>query len=128
MTTELEMMIYSLGVLALIIVAQALAGIKANGLEAMAGARDNLPASSVLHGRATRLRANMIENLMIFVPLVITAHLLGISTEYTVLGTQLFVFSRIAHAVIYLAGWPWVRPIAFFASLLGMGMVLFALF
>ena len=41
------------------------------------------------------------------------------------LGAQLFFYSRIAHAVIYLAGWPWIRPLAWAIGLVGTLMILF---
>jgi uncharacterized MAPEG superfamily protein len=49
-----------------------------------------------------------------------------VSNEWTVLGAQLFFYSRVAHAVIYLAGLPMVRPLAYFIGLAGTIMVLLA--
>jgi uncharacterized MAPEG superfamily protein len=46
----------------------------------------------------------------------------------TVWGAQLFFYSRVAHAVIYLAGWPMVRPLAWTVGIIGTIMVFAALF
>lgn len=46
--------------------------------------------------------------------------LVGVSNETTAWGAQLFFWARLAHAGIYIAGIPYVRAIAFAASLIGM--------
>ncbi len=38
----------------------------------------------------------------------------------TVLGAELFFWGRFAYALIYLAGWPWLRTLAWFVSVVGM--------
>ncbi len=43
------------------------------------------------------------------------------------LGAQLFFWSRLAHAVIYLTGLPMIRPLAWTIGLVGTVMVLLAL-
>jgi uncharacterized MAPEG superfamily protein len=98
-------------------------GVLANGVAAQAGPRDNLPEPSVLHARMTRLRSNMIENLLVFTPIVLVAHVIGVTNETTVLGAQLFFGARLAHAMIYVLGWPWIRPLAYAVALVGTLMV-----
>ena len=57
--------------------------------------------------------------------MLIAAHL-GVSNDLTVWGAQLFFYARVAHAVIYLAGWPKVRPLAWAVGIIGTIMVLAA--
>ncbi len=128
MTIELTMLAYSVALLVLLILIQAVAGILAQGLPAMAGARDNLGEPSQFQSRSKRVAENHKEGLLLFATLVLAASVAGISTEWTVLGAQLFFYSRIAHAVIYLAGWPWIRPLAWAIGIAGTLMILFALF
>jgi|AntAceMinimDraft_12_1070368.scaffolds.fasta_scaffold29030_1 uncharacterized MAPEG superfamily protein len=128
MSVELTMLIWSVALLLVILLMQGSVGVLANGLQAQAGSRDGLPQSSALHARVTRLRANMIENLMLFVPVVLVAQAIGVSNETTVLGAQLFFGARLAHAIIYMAGWPWVRPLAFAIALVGTLMIASQLF
>ncbi|MFT4820635.1 MAG: putative MAPEG superfamily protein [Candidatus Azotimanducaceae bacterium] len=123
MNTELTMLVLSVGLLLVILLTQGAVGVLANGLAAQAGARDGLPQPSELHARITRLRANMIENLLLFAPVVLVAQAIGVSNEMTVLGAQLFFYARLAHAVIYMAGWPWIRPLAFAIALIGTLMI-----
>lgn len=94
---------------------------------AQAGSRDNLPEPSVFNKRATRLKNNMIENMVLFAPVVLLASATGVSTGDTVLGAQIFFFARVVHAVIYLAGLPLIRPLAWMVSLVGIIMIALAL-
>jgi uncharacterized MAPEG superfamily protein len=68
------------------------------------------------------------EGLIMFAPLILIAAELDLSNWMTVWGAQLFAYSRVAHAVVYLAGVPLIRPLFWFAGLIGTLMVLFALF
>jgi uncharacterized MAPEG superfamily protein len=47
----------------------------------------------------------------------------GLNNDTTVLGAQLFFWARLAYAVIYLAGVPWVRTGAWAVSMVGLIMV-----
>ena len=127
MTIELTMLTYSVGLLVIVIAIQATAGILAQGIPAMAGSRDNLGEPTPFQSRSKRVAENHKEGLLLFAPLVLVASVAGVSTEMTVLGAQLFFYSRIAHAVIYLAGWPWIRPLAWAIGLAGTLLILIAL-
>jgi uncharacterized MAPEG superfamily protein len=63
--------------------------------------------------RARRAHLNAIENLAVFAPLVLVAAIVEVSTKATVLSAQIYVAARPAHYVIYTAGIPVVRTIAF---------------
>ena len=123
MTIELTMLLYSAGLLMLVLLIQATAGILANGLLAQAGSRDDLPEKQVFHARVTRLRDNSIENLLMFAPVVLVANLAGVSNDMTVLGAQLFFYERVVHAVIYLAAVPLIRPVPFAVAWVGIIMI-----
>ena len=123
MTPELTLLVWSVILTFVLIMIPASMGIKENGGPAQAGPRDDLPESSVLRKRATRLAVNMKENLLLFAALVLIANAAGVSNDMTVLGAQLFFYARVVHAVVYLAGWPHVRPLVWLVSLVGMGMI-----
>ena len=123
MTVELTMLVYSVVLTFLIISVPAIGGILQNGLATQAGARDGLPEPTVFMKRARRLQDNMIENMVLFVPLVLAAQAAGISNAETVMGAQIFVVARLLHALIYLAGIPWLRPVAWAGAVLGMVMI-----
>ena len=128
MSVELMMLVYSALLLLLIILAQAGLAIGQNGLMAQAGSRDSLAEPSVVRKRLQRLTANMQENLIIFSIVVLAANAAGISNDTTVLGATLFFYARLAHAVIYAAGWPMIRPLFYFAGVYGMAIIALEMF
>ncbi len=123
MTPELTFLVYSIILTFALILVPATVSILANGLTAQAGARDDLPEPSAFNQRCVRLRNNMLENMVMFTGLVLVANAADISTANTVLGAQIFFFARVVHAGIYIAGFPLVRPLAWFASVIGMAMI-----
>ncbi len=127
MSIELSMLAYAVGLLFILIVIQAVAGVRAQGLTALANSRDNLPAPGVFQARAKRVVDNHREGLILFAPLVLIAALSHISNPATVLGAQLFFFARVAHAGLYLAGVPMIRPLAWAVGIAGTIMVFSAL-
>ena len=109
MTLELELLIWST-VLALIQMLVALLGAIAQvGLMALVGNRENLPAFDGWAGHAQRAHRNMLESLTIFAALVLVAQVAGKSNAGTALGAQLFFWSRLAYAPVYVIGIPWLR-------------------
>ena len=78
-------------------------------------APDNDALSDWAH-RAGRAHGNAIENLAIFAPIVLTAHLLGISNPATRAAVVVYFFARLAHFAIYSAGIPLARTLAFTAG------------
>src|SRR5262245_50811700 len=127
MTTEFLMLTLSVGLLLLLVLIQATAGILAQGLVTMANNRDNLPAPKTFQARTLRVVDNHREGLIMFAPLVIAAALMQVSNSWTVLGAQMFFYARVAHAVVYLAGWPMIRPLFWSVSMAGIVLILLAL-
>jgi len=98
------------------------------GLVTLAGNRDNFPVLTGWAGRAQRAHRNMMENMVLFVALVLLVIAAGKTNQMTVLGAELFFWARVAYALIYLAGWPWVRTLAWFVSVVGMVLIAIQLF
>jgi uncharacterized MAPEG superfamily protein len=128
MSIELTMLVYSTALLIVLVLVQATVGVQAQGLQPMAGTRDDLPDPKPFQARTKRLVDNHREGLTMFAPLVLAAALAHVSTSWTMLGAQLFFYSRLIHAVLYLLGVPMVRPLAWVVGLVGTLMVLAALF
>ena len=127
MSVELTMLTYSVGLLFVLVFVQALAGIRAQGAVPLANSRDGLPPPSGFHARMKRVVDNHREGLTMFAPLVLAAAVAGVSSGTTVLGAQLFFYSRVAHAVLYIFGVQMVRPLAWAVGLAGTVMVFAAL-
>ena len=81
-----------------------------------------------LRKRLQRLIANMQENLVMFGLVVLIAHTVGVSNDQTALGASLFFYARVAHAVVYAFGWPWIRPLCWFVSFVGLAMIVLQIF
>jgi len=127
MSVELMMLLYSTILFLVVILVQAALAISQNGLMAQAGSRDELPEPSILRQRLLRLTANLQENLIMFAIVVLVATVLGVSNEATAMGATIFFFARVAHAIIYAAGWPMIRPLFYFVSLYGIIAILLEL-
>ena len=78
---------------------------------------DTKPETGAPHSlwaqRAMRAHQNAIENLVIFAGAVMVAHALSISTPATRMAVVVYFFARLAHFVVYTAGVPVLRTLAF---------------
>ena len=128
MSIELTMLALSGALLFVLVLIQAAAGAQAQGAMVMAGPRDKLGEPSVWQARTKRCVDNHREGLIMFAPLILIAADVGLSNTMTVWGAQLFFYSRAAHAGIYLAGLPFIRPIPWTIGMIGTAMVFLALF
>jgi uncharacterized MAPEG superfamily protein len=127
MSIELTMLCASVALLFVLVIIQATAGAQAQGAMVMAGHRDNLGAPSVWQSRTKRCVDNHREGLILFAPLILVAALANTSSELTVYGAQMFFYSRVAHAIVYLAGWPYIRPVFWTIGMIGIVMIFVAL-
>jgi uncharacterized MAPEG superfamily protein len=93
------------------------------GLTALAGNREGLPEIKGWGGRAARAHRNMLENLVLFAALVLVAVAAGKTSDMTLLGAQIFLWARIAYAVVYLIGLPWIRTATWGVSVVGLAMI-----
>lgn len=96
---------------------------QALGLPTLAGNREGLPELKGWAGRAKRAHLNMIENMVLFAALVLIAAVAGKANAMTAMGALVFFWARLAYAVIYLLGVPWLRTVAWFVSVIGMVMI-----
>jgi uncharacterized MAPEG superfamily protein len=123
MSIEIKLLIWSV---ALTLVQAVVAVIGAQmqvGLPVLVGNREKLPEMLGWAGRAQRAHRNMLENLVLFGVLVLVANATGKANAMTALGAELFFWSRIAYAAIYLAGIPWARTAAWAVSIVGLLLI-----
>jgi uncharacterized MAPEG superfamily protein len=97
------------------------------GLPTLAGNREGLPDIVGWAGRARRAHLNMVENLLLFSALVLIAAVAGKANATTAMGAMIFFWARLAYAVIYLIGIPWLRTLAWFVGVIGMAMIAWVL-
>jgi uncharacterized MAPEG superfamily protein len=126
MTTELTMLTLS-AVLCLLLPNVAVASLRGleGGFTWGLGNRDTpAPGLPAWAERARRAHANLVENLVVFAALVLTAHVAGKSNAWTALGAQLFFWARVAYAVFYIGGLPWLRTGSWLVSIAGVLLIL----
>ena len=78
--------------------------------------------------RMMAAHVNAAENLVLFAPLVLTAHALGISTGATAFACGLYFWSRLAHVVVYTLGIPVARTLAYTGGWLALAILVLAIF
>ena len=83
------------------------------GITSTVGYPVNPPPLAPWAERLRAAHANAVENLVVFAALVLAAHVLNVSTPITALAGSLYLWSRVAHAVTYTLGVPWLRTLAF---------------
>ena len=120
---ELTMLLWAVILYVAQIMVAALAADIQNGLAWGLGNREDIPVVPGWGGRAKRAHVNMTENLLPFACLVLIAHATGQLGELSALGAQIFLASRLAHALLYLGGVKILRSLAYFGGLAGMVMV-----
>ena len=123
MTIDLQMLVWS-AALALVQMFVAVIGAQTQiGLPVLAGNRDDLPRVTGWAGRAQRAHLNLLESLAIFAIVVLVANAAGRANATTALGAQLFFWGRLAYAIVYLIGVPWVRTLVWGVSVAGFVLV-----
>lgn len=93
------------------------------GLMTLVGNRENFPVLTGWPGRAYRAHRNMIHNLVLFAALVLVAVAAGRTDNVTLVGAQLFLWARVAYAIVYLIGLPWLRTGVWAVSVLGLILI-----
>lgn len=127
MTTDITMLIASAVLTVLLAVPYSAGFLLTRGLYVVAGNREDFTPGSGWIGRAHRAHLNMVENIAPFAALVLAAAVAGKADAWTALGSQVFFYSRVLHAVVYILGVPWIRTLAYLGGLVGMAMVLYGI-
>ena len=127
MTAEIAALLASLLLAFTLTLVPGLYNILRHGGMRMAGNREDLPPLEGWGGRSQRALSNLYESLPIFIALVLVAHVMERNSEATALGAQLFLWGRIGHAALYIAGVPWLRSLAYMVAVAGMVMIAAAL-
>jgi len=128
MPIELTMLALSVVWLFVLIVAMAVFSTSQRSVAQLAGPRDDLPEPTGMFARAKRCVDNHREGIILFAPFVLIAAMTQNFNEMTALGAQIFFFSRVAHGLLYMAGVPWLRTIAWVVGIVGTGMVAWPVF
>ena len=103
--------------------------VKVRGLMgAMANPTRNDKPQSPWAVRLMFAHANAVENLVIFAPLVLITDVLNVRNSMTAFACALYFWSRLAHAIVYTAGLPVGRTLAFTGGFIGQVMLLIEIY
>ena len=123
MPIEMQMLLWSVALAFVQVLVAASGTVLTAGLPVGVGNREDMPALTGWAGRAHRAHRNMLESLLLFSVLVLMAEALGKFNAMTALGAELFFWSRLAYAVVYLLGIPWLRTLIWTVSVVGMVLI-----
>lgn len=128
MSTDLTMLVAAATLALLSFMPYFIAYIQNWGITGIVGNRENLPELPAWAKRSLAAHGNLTENLVHFAALVLVAHVTGASNDVTAMGATIFFWARVIYLIVYTAGIPWVRTIAFMAGWVGEVMILSQLF
>jgi len=98
------------------------------GLKWAAGPRDEARPLTGVAARLDRALRNFLETFPLFAAAVIVAYLGGKLGDLTLWGSVLYVAGRALYVPLYAAGVPLVRSLAWFAAMIGLILVVAAIF
>jgi uncharacterized MAPEG superfamily protein len=116
MTLELKYLVLVTVQTALLWVPYILNRIAVRGLVVAVGYPENPKPQAHWAQRLQAAHANAVENLVVFAVLVLVADAIGLSNDATVLACCVYFWARLAYAVVYALGIPWLRTLTFAAA------------
>lgn len=123
MQPELSLLVWAVGLTFVQMLVAVTGAFLQVGLPPLVGNREALAPCTGWAGRAQRAHHNMLENLALFAALVLVAVAAQKTNATTLAGAQVFLWARVAYAVIYLIGIPWLRTAVWFVSVIGLIMI-----
>ena len=129
MNTELQMLVWTVVLGLAQIMIGATLSTQQRGLAWNVGARDvTLAPLTGVGGRMDRALHNLLETFPFFAAAVLAVIVTQRTNAHTVLGAQLYFWSRLAYVPLYAAGIAYLRTLVWVVSIVGLVMVLLALF
>jgi len=101
--------------------------IAVRGIASTVGYPDAPPPLAPWAQRLQAAHANAVENLVVFAALILAAQVLNVGAPVTEQAGSLYLWSRVAHAVTYTFGVPWLRTLAFMGGFAAQMMVAWVL-
>ena len=128
MSTELEILAWTIVIGLVQIVLAAVFAVRERGLPWAMSPRDDpgRPLGSSA-SRLQRVQANFMETFPFFAAAVLIADALDVHTTMTVVGAHLYLWARVLYIPIYALGIPMARTAVWAVSVLGIALILLAL-
>ena len=93
------------------------------GLFDAVGYPENPKPQSPWARRLMKAHANAVENLVVFAPLVLLAHAVGITGPAIATSAAVYFWARVVHALAYTFAVPWVRTLSFAVGFLSQACI-----
>ena len=87
------------------------------------GNRESMAAPVGMAGRAERAGRNQMEAMVMFLAVVLAAHIAGKAPQ-AALGATIFFWARVVYWPVYLAGIIYLRTLIWFVSLFGLFLIM----
>ena len=114
MSTDLKYLAFTAMLTAALWIPYVVCQVQTNGFLSPANYVDPTPRPVPLWGkRADRTYLNAVEVFAPFAALVILVHIAGKANAMTAFWTMSFFWLRVAHAIVYWLGWPYIRTLVF---------------
>lgn len=123
MAIELQLLVWSVALAFIQVVVAVVGAALWHDLDTLVGNREYMSDVPGWGGRADRASVNMLQNLVLFAPLVLVAHVTGRTNAMTALGAEIFFFARLAYAFIYPIGIPYLRTLVWTVSVIGLVLI-----
>jgi uncharacterized MAPEG superfamily protein len=98
-----------------------------NRVMELLGPRDHQQPFTVVGGRAARALANLQEALPVFLALALLNLITGTAAAMAITGGWIFLAARVVYVVLYLAGVPGLRTLAWMGGWVGLVLMLMPL-
>jgi uncharacterized MAPEG superfamily protein len=95
------------------------------GVEVAFGNRESVAPPYGIAGRADRAAKNMLEGMVMLLAVVLAAHLAGKGAQAAT-GATVFFWARLLYWPTYMAGIIYLRTALWFVSIIGLGMIVWA--
>ena len=124
-SVEMQMLWLSIALGVVQLLLAVLFSVAARGLPWGAGARDEAaPPMGKTGARIERAFRNFLETFVFFAAAVLMANAMDKHTAMSALGAQIYFWTRVAYVPAYALGIPFLRTFLWIASIVGIGMVM----
>lgn len=123
MTIELKLLVWSVALAFAQMLLAVVGATQQVGIEELAGNREFTPKLMGWAERARKGHLNMLENLALFAPLVLVAHMTGRTNATTALGAEIFFLARLIYVFVFAFGVPYLRTLVWTVSVIGLILI-----
>jgi uncharacterized MAPEG superfamily protein len=123
MSLELTMLVWSIALTFVQMVIAASAAALQIGVPRKTGNGDDAGEVTGWVARARRAHLDMLANMVLFAPLILITEVAARDNRMTEIGAQMFFWTRLAYATVYIVGVPRLRTAVWSASAVALVLI-----